>query len=615
VRFKGPTRGLTRLFSSAATFGVLLALVSPAYAQSAANVAVVINDASRASEQIGLYYAHKREIPDANVIRIRTSTDETIDRAAYAATIEQPIATALSRHGLQDRVLYLVLTKGVPLKIAGTTGNNGTAASVDSELTLLYRRMIGRTVPPHGRIDNPYYLGDKAVSDAKPFSHRDHDIYLVTRLDAFTIAEVLTLVDRGMNPSSAGQFVLDQRADGKLRVGDDWLADAARRLTNLGHGDRVTLDTAPSAIRGVEGVIGYYSWGSNDRSNMGREFKIQFLPGALAALLVGTDGRTFALPPESWSPSADFNDRNKWFAGSPQSLIADVIRQGATGVAANVAEPLLASTLRPQILFPAYLSGFNLVESFYMALPHLSWQSVIVGDPLCRPVTREPVTVAALEDPVDTTTNLPGLFATRRLALARAAMQGAPDKAVVLTVLAEHHLARDDKAAARAALEEATVIGPNLVGPLLQLAQLHELTGESDRAMQRYRRVLELQPKNAMALNNLAYRLAIDNRAYGEALPLARQAAILAPDNPAVLDTVGWIEHLLGNHQEAARLFTKALRHGPQSAEIHLHAAVVYAASGAMAAAEKQLTNALNLDPSLSDRDDVRALRGRLAGR
>lgn len=598
-----------------AAFAGLSAAVPPLYAQSAANVAVVINDASPASERIGLYYADRREIPDANVIRIRTSTRETIDRRTYAATIEQPIAAALARQGLQDRVLYLVLTKGIPLRIAGTAGKGGTMASVDSELTLMYRRMTGRAAPPNGHIDNPYYLGDHSVRDARPFSHREHDIYLVTRLDAFTVADVLALIDRGMSPVSAGRFVLDQRAGPKSAIGDGWLAEAARRLTDLGHGGRVALDEAPSPTRNVEEVLGYYSWGSNDHANQLREFKIEFVPGGLAALLVSTGGRTFALPPDDWAPSTDWNDRKKWFAGSPESLIADLIREGATGVAANVAEPLFAGTLRPQILFPAYLSGFNLVESFYMALPHLSWQSVIVGDPLCRPMAREPLTPVALEDPVDTSTNLPGLFARRRLEMARTAMRGVPDKIVALTVLAENHLAVDNKPAARAALEEAAVIGPDQPDLFLQLAMLDDLAGDSDAAIRRYRRVLELQPKNAIALNNLAYRLAVDREAYDEALPLARKAATLAPDNPTVLDTVGWIEHLLGNHQEAAMLFTKALSRGPQSADIHLHAAIVYAASGAMAAAENQLTDALKLDPGLAARDDVKALRDRLGAR
>ena len=72
-------------------------------AQSAENVAVVINDASPTSRRVGEYYATVHALPMANVIRIRTITDETIDRAAYVATIEQPIAAAIRRAGLQDR--------------------------------------------------------------------------------------------------------------------------------------------------------------------------------------------------------------------------------------------------------------------------------------------------------------------------------------------------------------------------------------------------------------------------------------------------------------------------------------------------------------------------------
>src|SRR3954468_24941922 len=83
-----------------------IALLVPnrAQAQSAENVAVVINETSPASIQVGEYYIRKRAIPAANVIRIRTGVEENIDRAAYTLTIENPIAAALARQSLQDRI-------------------------------------------------------------------------------------------------------------------------------------------------------------------------------------------------------------------------------------------------------------------------------------------------------------------------------------------------------------------------------------------------------------------------------------------------------------------------------------------------------------------------------
>ena len=47
-----------------------------------------------------------------------------------------------------------------------------------------------------------------------------------------------------------------------------------------------------------------------------------------------------------------------------------------------MAEPLLGNTIRPDILFPAYLAGFSLAEAYYLAMPSVSWMTVVVGDPL-----------------------------------------------------------------------------------------------------------------------------------------------------------------------------------------------------------------------------------------
>ena len=71
------------------------------------------------------------------------------------------------------------------------------------------------------------------------------------------------------------------------------------------------------------------------------------------------------------------------FAGSPQTLTADYIHDGVTGASGHVYEPFLQFTPRPNILLPAYYHGRNLAESYYLAIPLLSWMNIVVGDPLC----------------------------------------------------------------------------------------------------------------------------------------------------------------------------------------------------------------------------------------
>jgi hypothetical protein len=87
------------------------------------------------------------------------------------------IARWLQQQAAQDRILYIVLTKGIPLRIKGTTGRDGSGASVDSELTMLYRRLTGADAPPGGRLANPYSWRTETAR-ANAFSHQAFDIYL-----------------------------------------------------------------------------------------------------------------------------------------------------------------------------------------------------------------------------------------------------------------------------------------------------------------------------------------------------------------------------------------------------------------------------------------------------
>ena len=592
---------------------IFLAFPRPAGAQSAENVAVVINTASPDSERVAEHYIAARQIPDANVFRIETTTEETIERGEYARTIEEPLAAAIRRAGLHDRLLYLVLTRGVPLRIAGTTGLKGTSASVDSELTLLYRRMTGQVVATGGHIENPYFLGPREIADARRFSHREHDIYLVTRLDGFTVEDALALVDRAAQPNGDGTIVLDQRAAlSGTRTGDEWLERAAQRLTHAGHAYRVVLETTAKAARDVVKdaglVLGYYGWGGADPENRVRRVGMEFTAGSIAANLTSFDARTFREPPEAWRPSAS-TDKADWWEASSDTLIGDLIREGVTGVSGQVGEAYVLGAVRPEILFPAYLAGYNLAEAYYMATAALSWQLVVVGDPLAAPFARERLTREEIEDEVDAQTDLPGLFSRRRLAAARRASSGLSDAAVALVVRGETRLAKQDAAGAKEAFEQAVALAPRAVALQLRVAILEEQAEAYDAAMGRYRQVLELQPNHVIALNNLAYALAVRSHQPAEALPFARKAAGLAPGNGSVLDTLGWIEHLLGNHEVAADIFRDAVRALPNEAEIRMHAAVVFAAAGHREDAKKELAAALNLDPSLEAREEVQQLR------
>jgi uncharacterized protein (TIGR03790 family) len=594
---------------------MLHAVAGSLRAQSAENVAVVINEASADSKRVGDYYVQKRSIPASNVIRLKTTAEEQIEIAAFSASIERPIMQALHREGLQDRILYLVLTKGVPLRINGTKGGNGTVASVDSELAVLYRRMTGRPVPLSGPTENPYFLNTRAIREAQPFTHRAHDIFLVTRLDGFTVDDVLALIDRAQKPATEGRVVLDQRSGFGEAAGDEWLGQAAARLRDLGHDSRVTLEDTGRAAGNVDNVLGYYSWGSNDPQIRGRQVGMRFVPGALASMFLSTDARTFKEPPGDWKPGNDTaEDKTTLFAGSSQSLAGDLIREGVTGVAANVAEPFLSGAVRPEILFPAYLAGFNLAESFYLALPNLSWQTVVIGDPLCAPFRKHVLTGGEIEEPADPATELPALFSKRRLEVARVVMKDTPPKAISLFLRAEVQVRRGDNEGARRSLEEATQIAPNSASIQLQLALMYEEASEWAKAMERFRQVLKVQPKSVIALNNLAYSLAVRQKAPEEARPLAQRAVSLAPNNPEIVDTLAWIEHLLGNDREAARLLRPVVQKGTGSADIRLHAAIVFAAIGEDRAADAQLKEALRLDPKLAEKDDVKTLRTRLGG-
>jgi uncharacterized protein (TIGR03790 family) len=354
---------------------ILLVVASALMGQTGANILVVVNKRSNVSKRIGQYYVHKREIPLANVCDIDTAEDEIIPRDVYNREIEKPVGGCLEKSGLREKVLYIVTTLGVPLRVDGTTnGLQQDTASVDSELTLLYKRLRGETFVLTGPIQNPFF----GHVDT-PFRHPNFPIYLVTRLAGFDFADVQGLIDRSLAAKDRGNFVVDVRDDNNTE-GNGWLRAAAALLPK----DRLVLDDTAKVLYDLKNVIGYASWGTNDSDRHRRTLGFQWLPGAIATEFVSTNGRTFARPPQAWTVGTWKDPMSTWFAGSPQDLTSDFVHEGVTGVSGSVWEPYLYLCPRPNYVLPAYANGRNLAESFYVGIMGLSWENIVIGDPLCK---------------------------------------------------------------------------------------------------------------------------------------------------------------------------------------------------------------------------------------
>jgi uncharacterized protein (TIGR03790 family) len=563
-----------RVVSIRVLVGLLLALLAFAMRAEAATgdvVLVVANARHPWSVRVATHYLQARGIPASQLLTVDVSPDAIVSHEVYQQAIERPLTSWLRTNEAFDRTHIIVLGPGMPLRIGGTNGRNGTGASVDSEVAVLYRRLTGSPVPLAGFIANPYFSAGPLVAP-RPFDRAKYDIYLVTRIDGRTEAEALALIGRGAVRPSTFVLAIDGRPEALSGPEARWLAEVGPRVQAVRPEARVVSDASTDTLSDVSGVTGYASWGSNDVR--ARVPPVTFGPGALASSFMSSDARTMAAPPANWQPAV-WSETASYFAGSPEALAADWLAAGLTGLAGQVAEPYLDGAVRPATLHEAWVRGYTLAESFYLAMPYLSWQAVVFGDPLAR----------ALDDPGgdDALTDASagqGSFVDRAATVYRRGQPDLDQEAATLMARADLSIARGDMPEARKLLEEVTVRAPGYTPAQLRLAQQYDADKLHDLARARYEAVLQAQPANAVALNNLAYNLGVHGGDPKGGLVHAERAAALAGGSAAVLDTLGWLRHLAGDSRGAVAPLRRAVDLEPELCEAWRHLALAQRATG-----------------------------------
>ncbi len=359
------------------------------------DVLLIVNSASDSSEAIAAYFAEARDIGEDRILRLEAPTKETINDTEFEV-IRAEIEEQIIERNLLDSINYLVTTKGFPLRVNRPTGDTSNAAlrarraSVESELMLI----LGPLADSIG--NTSWFFHDYGFNNRnRPFRRSEQGFFLVTRLDAYTVEDVKRMIDNG-GPNRRIEkdsvlFVLDREPGARDASFDQSQVLAAQILQ--GRGWPVLLNSDTIYVTEQENVLGYASWGSNDRFHrpfaQNARTNNTWSPGALAETFVSTSAR-------SLRPGTTYG----------QSLIADWLAEGVSGAKGYVFEPFTIALALPHVYLDRYTDpapgrAYNMAESFAMASRTLSWMEVVLGDPKTSIIAEEPlVPVVSLPDTI-----------------------------------------------------------------------------------------------------------------------------------------------------------------------------------------------------------------------
>ena len=401
------SRGQFYVFFSAICALLFFGAASPVLALQPEQVLVLVNTRMAGSLSLAKYYMRQRGIPESNLLEMALTLNQGISREDYNDYIIPKVRKKIQKLAPQP-IGALVTFYGMPLTIEQTPfteeeqrgidslskkieeyqkqlasapvlqkeidalgqrlnamRDKGDAAAVDSELMLV--RVDGYTLK--GWIANPYFL----EFQNKKTSIDKSQVLLVSRLDGPDLATVRRMIDDSIATEKEGGLqgtvYLDARGPKPEKPPtepygfyDAALHEAKRILEKK---MPVVLDEKeelfpPHSCPDAALYCGWYSY-----SNYIDSFT--WKRGAVGYHLASSECTTLRL-------------------GASKPWCPNILSHGAAATIGPVSEPYVNAFPPPHLFFALLTSGkVTLGEAYLASLPYLSWQMILVGDPLYRP--------------------------------------------------------------------------------------------------------------------------------------------------------------------------------------------------------------------------------------
>ena len=172
-----------------------------------------------------------------------------------------------------------------------------------------------------------------------------------------------------------------------------------------------------------------------------------------------------------------------------------------------------------------------------------------------------------------------------------------PKSAQAYSALGDLEQLKGDTGSALANYEKARELAPNDSKILNSIALLESNSGQARQAIATLNRQLALDPTNAAAMNNLAFNLAESGTDLDRAQALAEGVARKFPNDPAVIDTLGWVYAKRGLNRSAIQVLSGLVKKYPNEPAFRYHLAVVLMQDKQPTDAKREFMTALSQHP------------------
>jgi tetratricopeptide (TPR) repeat protein len=172
-----------------------------------------------------------------------------------------------------------------------------------------------------------------------------------------------------------------------------------------------------------------------------------------------------------------------------------------------------------------------------------------------------------------------------------------PESPQAYSALGAVYQAQGANEAALASYEKANRLAPNDPRILNSIAVLQSAGGKTQDAIATLNRQLVLDPNNPAAMNNLAFNLAEAGTDLDRALTLAERVARKFPDDPGVIDTLGWVYVKRGLNPSAIQVLRGLVKKYPKEPAYRYHLAVALLQAKQTGDAKRELLAALSNHP------------------